>query len=40
MDDATERDRVTDIVNRLFIYTDNRDWKKAEALFAPGSCSI
>ncbi len=30
-----EKDRVIDIVNRLFINTDNRDWPAVKTLFAP-----
>ncbi len=32
---ALEKDQVIGTVNRLFIYTDNRDWQKVKALFAP-----
>ncbi len=33
MNYLAERDRITDIVNRLFILTDNRDWPNVERLF-------
>lgn len=35
MREAGERERIIETVNRLFIYTDKRDWQKVEALFAP-----
>ncbi len=35
MNTLIEKDRVIDIVNRLFINTDNRDWAAVKALFAP-----
>ncbi len=34
MNTMTDRDRVIDTVNRLFIGTDNRDWPGVKALFA------
>ncbi|OGW40235.1 MAG: hypothetical protein A2010_19315 [Nitrospirae bacterium GWD2_57_9] len=33
MNSPTDKDRVIDTVIRLFINTDNRDWKKVKALF-------
>ncbi len=35
MNTLIEKDRVIDIVTRLFINTDNRDWPAVKALFAP-----
>ena len=35
MNNALEKDRVVEIVNRLFINTDNRDWPAVKDLFAP-----
>ena len=35
MNSTIEKDRVVEIVNRLFINTDNRDWSAVKALFAP-----
>ena len=35
MNTLIEKDRVIEIVNRLFINTDNRDWPAVKALFAP-----
>ena len=35
MNNTIEKERVIDTVNRLFINTDNRDWPKVKALFAP-----
>lgn len=35
MNNTIEKDRVIETVNRLFINTDNRDWPKVKALFAP-----
>ncbi len=35
MCNALEKDRVIDTVSRLFINTDNRDWPRVKALFAP-----
>ncbi len=32
---AVEKERAIETVNRLFICTDNRDWQKVQALFAP-----
>ncbi len=32
---AVDRERAVETVNRLFIYTDNRDWQKVKALFTP-----
>ncbi len=34
MNTVTDRDRVIDTVNRLFIGTDSRDWSAVKALFA------
>jgi hypothetical protein len=34
MDAITEKDRVIETVNRLFISTDNRDWARVKTLFA------
>ncbi|MGE5172885.1 MAG: nuclear transport factor 2 family protein [Betaproteobacteria bacterium] len=34
MNDTTEKDRVIETVNRLFINTDKRDWPEVKALFA------
>ena len=33
MNSTTDKDQVIDTVIRLFIHTDNRDWKKVKALF-------
>jgi hypothetical protein len=33
MNSAQEKDRVIETVNRLFIYTDNRDWPRVKELF-------
>ena len=33
MNTSTEKDSVIDAVNRLFIATDNRNWKEVESLF-------
>ncbi len=33
MNTSTEKDRVIDTVNRLFIDTDNRNWREVESLF-------
>jgi hypothetical protein len=30
-----EKDKIITVVNKLFINTDNRDWKKVKACFAP-----
>jgi SnoaL-like domain len=35
MNKMIEKELVIDTVNRLFINTDNRDWPKVKALFAP-----
>lgn len=35
MNNTIEKGRVIETVNRLFINTDNRDWPKVKALFAP-----
>ena len=35
MNSTIEKDRVVEIVNRLFINTDNRDWPGVKGLFAP-----
>jgi hypothetical protein len=35
IEQALEKNHVIDTVTRLFIYTDNRDWRKVKALFAP-----
>lgn len=41
MDDATglrgllERERVADVINRLFVATDARDWPRVQECFAP-----
>ncbi len=34
MDTMTEKNRVIETVNRLFIGTDNRDWARVKTLFA------
>lgn len=34
MDTMTEKNRVIEAVNRLFIGTDNRDWARVKTLFA------
>ncbi len=34
-DTAVEKELIIEAVTRLFIYTDNRDWQKVKALFAP-----
>jgi len=31
----TDRELIIDTVNRLFIFTDNREWPKVKALFTP-----
>ena len=35
MNSTIEKDRVVEIVNRLFINTDNRDWPGVKGLFTP-----
>ncbi len=29
-----QRDEIIEIANKLFIYTDERDWEKVKAIFA------
>jgi hypothetical protein len=33
VDTVVEKDHAIEAVIRLFIHTDNRDWKKVKALF-------
>ena len=33
--DLQQRQEVQDTITKLFVYTDNRDWEKVAALFAP-----
>lgn len=35
VDITLEKDQAIDTVNRLFIYTDKRDWQKVKLLFTP-----
>lgn len=35
MDALVERSRITDVINRLFVSTDRRDWAGVQACFAP-----
>jgi len=35
MNNATDKDSIIDIITRLFICTDNRDWPGVKVLFAP-----
>ncbi len=35
MDTIQEKEKVIETVTRLFINTDNRDWRAAKSLFAP-----
>jgi hypothetical protein len=35
MADLIDKNQIIETVNRLFIYTDNRDWPRVRALFAP-----